>query len=249
MGVDVMWVATLLTAVAALAMLVALYAATTVRDPMAKRVKALNERREQLKAGIVASTSKRRTKITHNNQRTDKLRGFLSTFKMLQESQVKDAQIKLMQAGIRSKELAIAVIFARLVLPIVIGGTAVFMMTGRVSAKSERTKTCAPATKLIGRASSHCPFAPNRSAELSALAIRAALESEIRFGVPVDPLDSIISAVSSSTLSGRPCSSGNLPFTSGGAIKTVHSPASASASAKVAPTTSLAATTLIFDAT
>jgi len=128
MGVDVMWVATLLTAVAALAILVALYAATTVRDPMAKRVKALNERREQLKAGIVASTSKRRTKITHNNQRTDKLRGFLTTFKMLQESQVKEAQVKLMQAGIRSKELAIAVIFSRLILPIVIGGTAVLMI-------------------------------------------------------------------------------------------------------------------------
>ena len=37
--------------------MVAIYAATTVRDPMAKRVKALNERREQLKAGIVASTN------------------------------------------------------------------------------------------------------------------------------------------------------------------------------------------------
>lgn len=127
MGVDVLWVATILTAVAALAILVAIYAATTVRDPMAKRVKALNERREQLKAGIVASTSKRRTKITHKNERTDKLRGFLSSFKMLQESQVKDAQIKLMQAGIRSKDLAVAVIFGRLVLPIVIGGT-VFVM-------------------------------------------------------------------------------------------------------------------------
>src|SRR4028119_2040192 len=54
LGFDVIWVATLLSAVATLAVLVALYAATTVRDPMARRVKALNERREQLKAGIAA---------------------------------------------------------------------------------------------------------------------------------------------------------------------------------------------------
>lgn len=58
MGIDVIFVATLLAAVATLAVLIAIYAATTVRDPMAKRVKALNERREQLKAGITASTAK-----------------------------------------------------------------------------------------------------------------------------------------------------------------------------------------------
>ena len=60
LGVDVIWVATLLAAVATLAVLTAIYAATTVKDPMARRVKALNDRREQLKAGIVASTNKRK---------------------------------------------------------------------------------------------------------------------------------------------------------------------------------------------
>jgi tight adherence protein C len=54
LGVDVIWVATILSGVATLAVLTAIYAATTVKDPMARRVKALNERREQLKAGIVA---------------------------------------------------------------------------------------------------------------------------------------------------------------------------------------------------
>ena len=50
---------TLLAGLATLAVLFALYAVMTVRDPMAKRVKALNERREQLKAGITASTGMR----------------------------------------------------------------------------------------------------------------------------------------------------------------------------------------------
>jgi tight adherence protein C len=114
-------VGTLLAALATFAVLVALYAASTVRDPMAKRVKALNERREQLKAGIAASTSRRRTKITHQNDTTDRMRTFLQSLKVLQDDQLKQAQVKLAQAGIRSKDLAVAVIFGRMVLPIVFG--------------------------------------------------------------------------------------------------------------------------------
>ena len=125
MGVDVVMVASILSAVATFAVLVAIYAAATVRDPMAKRVKALNERREQLKAGIVASTSKRRRNITNRNEMADRVRGLLSSFKMLQEEQVVKAQRRLMQAGVRSKDLAFVVIFARLVLPIVFGTVAI----------------------------------------------------------------------------------------------------------------------------
>jgi len=128
MGIDVIMVASALSAVATFAVLVAIYAATTVRDPMAKRVKALNERREQLKAGIVASTSKRRKSITNKNEMADKFRDVLSSLKMLQEEQVLKTQAKLMQAGIRSKDLAFVVIFARLVLPIVIGGAAIILV-------------------------------------------------------------------------------------------------------------------------
>ena len=102
MGIDLVTVATLLAAVAAFAVLLAIYAATTVRDPMARRVKALNERREQLKAGIVASTSKRRKSITNQNEVADKVRGILSSLKVLQETQVIKAQKKLLQAGIRT---------------------------------------------------------------------------------------------------------------------------------------------------
>ena len=121
LGVDVIWVATMLSAVATLAVLTAIYAATTVKDPMARRVKALNDRREQLKAGIVASTNKRK-KLTNKNQAADRVRGILSNFKMLQDDQIKKAQMRLLQAGIRTKDLAYFIILARLVLPVVIGG-------------------------------------------------------------------------------------------------------------------------------
>ncbi len=129
LGFDVIWIATILSAVATFAVLLAIYAATTVKDPMARRVKALNERREQLKAGIVASTN-RRKKLTNRNQAADNVRQLLSQFKMLQDDQVQKAQIRLMQAGIRTKDLAFFIIFARFVLPVVIGLTAVIMLYG-----------------------------------------------------------------------------------------------------------------------
>jgi tight adherence protein C len=126
LGLDVITVATMMAAVATMSVLFAIYTATTVRDPMTKRVKALNERREQLKLGITAST-KRRAKLNSRNEATDRMRSALSSLKVLQDSQLKSAQVKLMQAGIRSKDAAVAVIFARMVLPIVLGGT---MMIG-----------------------------------------------------------------------------------------------------------------------
>ncbi len=122
LGVDVIWVATVLSGVAVLAVMMAIYAAATVRDPMAKRVKALNERREQLKAGIVTASTKRRAKLTQTNETRDRMKSLLGSMRVLQDSQLKEAQIKLMQAGIRSKDAAVAVIFSRLVLPIVFGG-------------------------------------------------------------------------------------------------------------------------------
>jgi tight adherence protein C len=127
LGFDIIWIATILSAVATMAVMLAIYAATTVKDPMARRVKALNERREQLKAGIVASTNKRK-KLTNRNQAADNVRQLLGQFQMLQDDQVKKAQQRLMQAGIRTKDLAFFIILARFVLPVVLGLTAVVMI-------------------------------------------------------------------------------------------------------------------------
>jgi tight adherence protein C len=129
LGFDVIWIATMLSAVATFAVMLAIYAATTVKDPMARRVKALNERREQLKAGIVASTNKRK-KLANRNQAADRVRSILSQFKMLQDDQVKKTQVRLMQAGIRAKDLAFFIILARFVLPVVLGLIAVIALYG-----------------------------------------------------------------------------------------------------------------------
>lgn len=126
-GIDIIWIATVLAALGSVAVIFAVYAAATVRDPMAKRVKALNDRREQLKAGITASTAKRRAKIVQKNETADKMRSFLSQFKMLQDEQLKDAQQKLAQAGIRSKDKAVMVIFGRMLSPIILGMVAAYL--------------------------------------------------------------------------------------------------------------------------
>ena len=121
LGVDVVFVGTCLIAVAAMSVMLAIYAAITVRDPMAKRVKALNERREFLKAGIVTGSAKKRVSVIRKNETTDRLKTALQSLRVLQDSQVKVVQQKLAQAGIRQKEWAVAIIFARMVMPVVLG--------------------------------------------------------------------------------------------------------------------------------
>ena len=121
---------TLLAGLATMAVIFALYTVMTVRDPMTRRVKALNARREQLKAGITASTAKRRAKLVKKNQTTDRMRSFLSSLQVLQDDQLRDVQTRMAQAGIRSKEWAVAVIFARMVLPIICGGLAALLIYG-----------------------------------------------------------------------------------------------------------------------
>jgi Flp pilus assembly protein TadC len=121
LGIDVVWVGSILAGVAALAVILAIYAAVTVRDPMAKRVKQLNERREQLKAGIVGNGSRRRQSLVRKNETADRIRDLLANLKVLQDSQIQVIQQKLAFAGIRKKEWAVAVIFGRMVLPIAFG--------------------------------------------------------------------------------------------------------------------------------
>jgi len=121
LGVDVIFAGSILAGLAAVAVMLAIYAALTIRDPMAKRVKSLNARREELKAGIIVVNAKKRQSILRRNDTTDSIRGFLQTLKVLQDSQVVVVQQKLAQAGIRKKEWAVAIILCRMIGPIVMG--------------------------------------------------------------------------------------------------------------------------------
>ncbi len=91
------------------------------RDPMTKRVRALNERRELLKAGI-DSGPRRRTQLIDRATLLERIRTVLGALKMLQDEQVKAIQLRLLQAGIRSKEMAFRRDLRTAGLPIVLGG-------------------------------------------------------------------------------------------------------------------------------
>jgi tight adherence protein C len=128
LGFDVVLVGTLLAGIAGFAVLMAIYAAVTVKDPMAKRIKSLNDRREELKAGIVTASAKKRASLVRKTDTTDAMKEKLEGMKVLQESQIEDIQQKLAYAGYRNKELAVVVIMARMVLPIVLGLLGFFMI-------------------------------------------------------------------------------------------------------------------------
>ena len=121
LGFDVIIVGTILAGLAAFAVLMAIYAAVTIKDPMAKRVKSLNDRREELKAGIITSNARKRVSLIRKSEGTDKVKQQLEGMKVLQQSQIEDIQQKMAWAGYRNKEFAVLIIGARLVLPIVLG--------------------------------------------------------------------------------------------------------------------------------
>ena len=128
LGFDVIVVGTILAGIAALAVVLAIYAAVTVKDPMARRVKALNARRDELKAGIVKANARKRQSLVRKSEGTEKIKDTLEGMKVLQQSQIEAIQQKLAHAGYRNKELAVYVIAARIVLPLVLGGLGFFMI-------------------------------------------------------------------------------------------------------------------------
>ena len=128
LGFDVILVGSILAGIAALAAIVAIYSAVTIKDPMAKRVRALEGRREELKMGLVTSSAKKRQSLVRKTDTTEKVRDTLGSMKVLQQSQVDEMQQKLAWAGFRNKEIAVLLIGLRMILPIVIGGLAFVLL-------------------------------------------------------------------------------------------------------------------------
>ena len=117
LGFDVVLVGTILAGLAAFAVIMAIYAAVTIKDPMAKRVKSLEARRDELKAGIITSGTKKRASLVRKSETTDKVKDSLGKMNVLEQSQLQEVQQKLAWAGYRNKELAVIIIGLRMVLP------------------------------------------------------------------------------------------------------------------------------------
>ena len=121
LGFDVIVVGSILAGLAAFAVIMAIYAAVTIKDPMAKRVRSLEARRDELKAGIISGGTKKRASLVRKSDTTDKVKDSLGRMNVLEQSQLQTVQQKLAWAGYRNKELAVIVIGLRMVLPVVLG--------------------------------------------------------------------------------------------------------------------------------
>ena len=130
MGFDVVAWGTTIAAITVGIVIWVIYTAITIRDPMHKRLKVLNERREQLKAGILSTGPRKRASLVRKNEATDLITKWLSALKVLQGSQLAVVHQKLAQAGIRKKEYGVTIIFGRMVLPIALGLLVVIVVYG-----------------------------------------------------------------------------------------------------------------------
>lgn len=118
-----------LVVVSVLANFVIIYRLMLVRDPLASRVKSLNERREQLKAGLVQSRRKTKQKAQHDKSVTF-MREVVNRLNLLRSAEATKAQVKLMQAGFRSKDALTIYFFAKLCLPFAFGIIALILIFG-----------------------------------------------------------------------------------------------------------------------
>jgi len=130
---DILGISTvdLLSAVAgivALIVMLAVYQAMLVKNPMKGRVKNLQDRREALKAGLVTS-NKRRSPLKKVDS-VSALRAIANRFKLLQEGQTKKVSSSLMQAGYRSNDAVVIFQVARLTLPLLMGLIGVILFYG-----------------------------------------------------------------------------------------------------------------------
>lgn len=110
------------------AVLFILYRAIAAKAPMARRLKGLAARRAALRGELEAARIKRRTRITQHSATSIQVQGVMAKLRLLQQEQLSAAESKLLHAGIRSKDWAVAVILARAVLLVVLGGTAFVLL-------------------------------------------------------------------------------------------------------------------------
>ncbi len=97
------------------------------RDKFAPRLKAIQERRAELKGEMM--TARRRSRRVGNADTMSFVRGVVAQLKLLQQHQVGQLQNKLTQAGYRSKDAVVVFAFAKLVMPFV--GLAIgFLLAG-----------------------------------------------------------------------------------------------------------------------
>ncbi len=121
-------VITLLAAASAFLVMMAIWSTGIIKDGMDGRIKALQERRSDLKRGYVAPVKRRQTLKTKKH--VGLMHSLVNSFNLLKNEQADKFQLKLTQAGYRNKEALVIFLFFKLVLPVIISLVAIVMIYG-----------------------------------------------------------------------------------------------------------------------
>ena len=128
LGLELIDVITILAGVFAFLAVLVAWNATLSYNPIGKRLKLLQERREILKAGIVSS--KRRTTQIKKTQKMGFMSRFLDKFNLLRSGQTEKITVKLVQAGYRNNDALVAFMFGKAALPFLMVGVSLTMIYG-----------------------------------------------------------------------------------------------------------------------
>lgn len=118
----------LIIVASAFAVLFIVWSSGIKRDPMKGRLKDLNQRKDQLRAGLI-STNKRQSNIK-NVDRVNTMRKIADKLKLLQSESTDKISILLAQAGYRNKDALVIYQFSRLIMPAIGGLLAIFLLYG-----------------------------------------------------------------------------------------------------------------------
>lgn len=127
-GIQMIDLLSMFAGVVAFMVLLAVYQAALVKNPMTGRVKNLQDRRDALKAGLVRST-KRKSQIKKVDG-VGHMRALAEKLKLLQTEQTKKLTLGLQQAGYRSKDALVIYQVARLAMPLVMGLVGILLFYG-----------------------------------------------------------------------------------------------------------------------
>lgn len=119
---------TILAAASAFLVMMAIWSTGIIKDGMDGRIKALQERRSDLKRGYVAPV--KRVQTIKTRKHVGFMHGLVNSLNMLKNEQAGKFQLKLTQAGYRSKEALVVFLFFKLILPVIISIIAIVLIYG-----------------------------------------------------------------------------------------------------------------------
>ncbi len=121
-------VITILAATSAFLVMLAIWSTGIIKDGMDGKIKALQARRQDLKRGYVAPVKRRQT--IKEKKHVGFMHSLVNKLNFFKNEQSDKFQLKLVQAGFRSKEALVIFSFFKLILPILISIIAVILIYG-----------------------------------------------------------------------------------------------------------------------